>query len=509
MSWHEGYVTEIQYTHGFYRELTPALLRFVQLIRSVRSPSSSGRTSYCELGCGQGFSMNLLAAANPDIDFHANDFNPGQIAGARHLAFESGLTNVHFHESSFADFANAPNLPESFDIIALHGIYSWISEKNRKHIIDFVRDRLRPGGLVYVSYNTLPGWAAAMPLRRLMVERGRQIPGTIVDKIDGAIDFIGKMQAANGNYFAQTPTFAARLDKLKTAPRSYLAHEYMNADWAPEYFSDVAAHFGDAKVDYLGSAHLHDNLDALNLSAEMVEVLAAEKDPMARESLRDFMINQEFRRDVYTKGIIPLPLLNARQAWADTRFVLSTPRDLIPLKVVSKRGEISLKEEIYAPILDFLANGPKTGAQMLAQPAIAALGWDNLQQALLVQIGMNNVQPCLPADKDKHRSRSTRSFNAAVMKRAELTSDLSFLASPVTGGGVTVERFHQLFISAIHQGRSDAPEWIWSLLEASGQRLLKDQKAMQTREEHLDDLRDRQKIFNEQRLPLYRQLGIV
>ena len=43
-----------------------------------------------ELGCGQGFSTNLLAAANPHIRFHATDFNPGHIVGAQSLAQAGG-----------------------------------------------------------------------------------------------------------------------------------------------------------------------------------------------------------------------------------------------------------------------------------------------------------------------------------------------------------------------------------------------------------------------------------
>ena len=62
------------------RELTPAILNFVALAKAQRP--LSGPLTYCELGCGQGFSANLLAAANPDIQFHATDFNPLQVARA-------------------------------------------------------------------------------------------------------------------------------------------------------------------------------------------------------------------------------------------------------------------------------------------------------------------------------------------------------------------------------------------------------------------------------------------
>lgn len=184
-SWTAGYVADLDYTYGFYRELTPEFIRFGNHAKGMSALGKGDGLTYCELGCGQGFSTNLHAAANPHITFHANDFNPAQIAGARALAAEAGLKNVHFYDAAFADFATEPGLPESFDIIALHGIYSWISPENRRHIVDFLRTRLKVGGLVYISFNTLPGWAAAMPLRRLLVDRAETSAGPIAPRIEG------------------------------------------------------------------------------------------------------------------------------------------------------------------------------------------------------------------------------------------------------------------------------------------------------------------------------------
>ena len=103
-NWSAGYVVDVEYTHGFYQELTPSLLSFLALLQGVQTPDLGSSLSYCELGCGQGFSTNLLAAANPHIQFHATDFNPGHIVGAQSLAQAGGLQNVHFYDDSFADF---------------------------------------------------------------------------------------------------------------------------------------------------------------------------------------------------------------------------------------------------------------------------------------------------------------------------------------------------------------------------------------------------------------------
>src|SRR5687768_3923437 len=102
--WASGYVTDINYTSGFYGELTPSRLSYTALALATNAVGADQPLQYCELGCGQGFSANLLAAANPHVQFHATDFNPSQIAGANILARDAALPNVKFYDQSFADF---------------------------------------------------------------------------------------------------------------------------------------------------------------------------------------------------------------------------------------------------------------------------------------------------------------------------------------------------------------------------------------------------------------------
>ncbi|KQP34945.1 methyltransferase regulatory domain-containing protein [Methylobacterium sp. Leaf100] len=507
-TWTAGYVADIGYTHGFYRELTPALLNFVMLTRGQRGPDLDGRAAYCELGCGQGVSTNLLAAANPNVDFHATDFNPAQIAGARALAAEAGTPNVHFYDHSFSELLHEPALPAAFDVIALHGIYSWISPENRAHIVEFLRRRLKPGGIVYISYNTLPGWAAAMPLRRLLTDHAGTRTGPIIPRIDEAVAFAESMREAKASYFTQNPALAPRFEKMKGLPRSYLAHEYFNRDWTPFYVADVAAELAEAKLSYVGSAALLEGVDAINLTAEQQAILKACPDPVRRETLRDYMVNQQFRRDVYVKGALPHTVPSSRAIWTHLRFALSTPRADVALKVQGSLGEAQLQEEVYRPILDVLAKGPATVQAIFADPSVKALDWGKLMEAFGILVGSGHVQPC-PSPKDEAaRAKRTKAFNAAVTKRAEATEELQFLASPVTGSGVPADRMAQLFLAAQGSG-ADPVQRAWAVLQAQGQRLVKDGKPLDGDEANLADLRERYDTFVKTRLPVFRQLGIA
>ena len=51
----------------------------------------------------------------------------------------------------------------------MHGIWSWINDANRQHILKFIARFLKPGGATYVSYNAKPGYSPIAPLRELMM----------------------------------------------------------------------------------------------------------------------------------------------------------------------------------------------------------------------------------------------------------------------------------------------------------------------------------------------------
>jgi len=507
--WSAGYVTDIPYTYGVYRELVPSLLSFAALAAGFAAPDANAPLTYCELGCGQGYSANLIAAGNPNIEVHANDFNPAHILGARSLAAAAGTRNVHFYESSFAEFAVDETLPD-FDIIALHGIYSWISAENRRHIVDFIRQRLKVGGLVYISYNAMPAYAGVMPLRRLLVDRADAGYGSTVARIEQALSYAKQLTDADAAFFRPGMGIPENLKRIQDGNRDYIAHEYFNRDWTAFYHADVAADLADAKLSYVGPADLLSGIDAINLSGEQRSLLAAASTVTERETLRDYIINQAFRRDIFVKGAISLNPAEARERWLKTRFVLTNGRADVPKSVKGVLGEAALQPEFYDPILDGLANGARTVAQLADDPRVAGQGWDRLQQALCILVGGSQLQPSLDAAGDSARLESTKAFNRAIVERARTSERWRFLASPVFGGAVYLGRPSQLFLLAREDGADDPPAVVCDMLMAQGAALAKeDGTQLGTRDENLAELRSLYEIFNEKQVPLLRSIGLA
>lgn len=511
MSWSSGYVSEINYTYGYYRELSPGVLRLACLNAGFAPPPASP-LNYLELGYGQGLSINIHAAASTG-EFWGTDFIPAQAAHARSLANASRSGAVLLDES-FADLAARTDLPE-FDIIALHGTWSWVSEENRRVIVDLVRRRLRVGGLLYLSYNCLPGWATGLPVRHLMALHAELAGATggIVSKVDNAIAFAQSVVAAGAFHFRINTAGAERLKAIAGQDRAYLAHEYFNRDWAVMPFSDVARWLDDAKLTYVASARLSEHVDAVNLTGEWQKLLADIQHPILRQTVRDYLVNQQFRRDIFMKGPRSLSPLERAEALRTQPFALANHPDTITLKVTGSVGEIELQEPLYRPLIDALAQGgfaPKTLAEIAERAKLNHLPFDQLMAMVLILVGAEHVQPA--QEPTKQARERCAALNAHLCQRARGSSEIGFLASPVTGAGVPVERFQQLFLLAMKQGRKSAADqaaFAWSVLSAQGQRLVKGGEVLATSEQNLAELTQHATQFANGRLPLLKALGVV
>ena len=152
--WNEGYFTEDTYTYGYYRDISPFYQQYCLLTHGYDVRITDENTCHCELGYGQGVSVNIHAAAVPG-HWVGTDFNPAHTSHAN-LLCEAAQTDAQFSECSFAEMLERKNMP-MFDSISLHGIWSWISQENQAHVVEFIRRYLKPGGIVYNSYNCFPG----------------------------------------------------------------------------------------------------------------------------------------------------------------------------------------------------------------------------------------------------------------------------------------------------------------------------------------------------------------
>lgn len=508
--WTSGYVADIGYTYGYYAMLNPLRLRMAFLNTGLAFPEIA---TACELGFGQGMSVNIHAAAS-STQWYATDFNPSQAVFARQLAQEAGA-GAKLYDQSFEEFCRREDLPD-FDYIALHGIWSWISERNRQVIVDFIRRKLRVGGVLYISYNTLPGWSSVAPLRHLLSEYTEHMAARgqgILSRINASMGFAEKLFATDPMYIRAHPSAVRHFDGMKKHDQQYLAHEYFNRDWHPMYFAEMAAHLQTAKLSYACSTHLPDHVDALNVSSEQLALLAEIPDPLLQQTLRDYMTNQPFRREYWVKGPCKLSVLDQVEGVRNQRVMLLKPRQDVQLKIKGVLGEADLAESIYSPVLDELADlKPRTLGQLETQLSVRNIGLAQITQAVLILLGKGDLD-VVQEDRHIDKAKTTADkINMALMQKSRSREDIAVLASPMTGGGVSVDRLEQLFLLAMVQGRKQPQEWVsmvWELFAVQGQRVLKDGLLLETAAENLAELHALAGSFASKRLPILKALRIV
>jgi hypothetical protein len=508
MNWSAGYVADIGYTYGVYTDMHPLRIKYAFLSSGLAFPDIG---TACELGFGQGMSINAHAAASI-TEWHGTDFNPSQVAFAQDLAATSG-SGANLFDQAFAEFCKRDDLPD-FDYICLHGIWSWVSDENRSIIVDFLRRKLKVGGVLYISYNTLPGLAPMVPVRDLLSEHSAVMSpagaGT-PSRVANALEFMDKLMAAEPRFVGEHPGVKTRYERLRSMNAHYLAHEYFNRDWAPMPFSKVASWLEPAKLSFACSADLIGQIDSLSLTPDQSALLSGIENTGFRQTVRDFMLNQQFRRDYWVRG--PRRIDNTEQLHqlAQLRVILVSSRDSVPDKVVTSTGERALSPAVYAPILDLLADHqPHTLGEIL-EANKQTLTWPQLVQAIAILIGIARVFPAQEDATIEEVRPRTRQLNQRLCRLSLHSDEFQYLVSPLTGTAIGVQRFHQLFAMAQHKGLETADQMAahaTRILFDQGQRLVINGESLATQEENLAALKKHAEEFLA-KLPMYRKLGLL
>jgi SAM-dependent methyltransferase len=508
MNWSSGYVTDIEYVYDYQAEFNWLRQRLMCLTSGV---AISEPKTACELGFGQGLSVNIHAAAS-SIEWWGTDFNPTQAQFACQMADVTG-SGARLFDQAFADFCYRPDLPD-FDMIGLHGIWSWISDENRRVIVDFIERRLKSGGLLYISYNTLPGWGPFAPVRQLLKHYDSLMSAPEQDaayRMDAAMRFVGRLLDTEPLFLRASPQIKDNLEDLQKYDRRYLVHEYLNSDWDPMHVADMAKWLEPTKCEFVCPANYIKSIDELNLSTAQQEFLREILDPVLRESVRDFAVNERFRRDYWVKGPRRLsPQEQAERVRAE-RVILGASRASIPRFIAGARAKVAAP--FFGPILDVLKDHrPRSLGEIERAVQDSGLPFAETIRAIMILAGAGFLQPVQDEEAAGEATNRTDKLNNFLIERARFGTEVGRLASPVTGGGVRVPWIVQLFLLAGRNGREtprDQAAFVWSVLQEQGQRAKRDGKDIETAEDSLAELTKQAEIVAQQHIPVLSALGIT
>ena len=369
----DRYAADIPYLRDFKPMLAPAWLDHVALVAGIEPPARQNGFAWCDLGCGQGVTAAILAATHPCGVFHGMDAMPSHIDHAGRLAVAAAIPNLELHNVDFAA-AIGLELPQ-LDYIVAHGVYTWVGPEARRALRRFIDRRLRPGGLVYLSYNAMPGWARDLPFQGLLSEFGRTIPGDDFGRLAAAAELACTLAGAGVASLASGFILKELQERPEDYAPAYLVHEFMPPAWQPLYVTQVRRDMATIGLEPVGSATLSENFDWMVLGEAARQTLGAITDPDVRELVRDYYLDQRFRCDVFARGNRQLGFGERADRLHSSTFVLARPVPAIRYTTTTSAGSFAYDSPAARAIMARLAAGqPASAGDLMTLLTLCAAG---------------------------------------------------------------------------------------------------------------------------------------
>jgi SAM-dependent methyltransferase len=356
--WSHGYLAEAPYTFSYHSVQSPGHIAWVCAMAGVAWNPPRDLT-VLDIGCGRGLTVNVLAASNPSWNMIGIDYNPAHVAEAQELAEKAGLANAGFAEVDLATIADAEidQLP-MFDAVSLHGVWTWVADPVRAGILRILSRRLKPGGVCYVGYNALPGFGHDAALQRLVrAFAASERVGDPERRVLAAIEQVKRLAATRPVNLPATPLLKRLTETGSPLDATYLAHEFLTEHWRPVFHEDLCADLATAKLTYVGSATLHENIPDMMFAEPGQRAVHDSMPPgPARELAKDLCNGRPLRRDIFMRG----PRAIDRDAALDAMVVAGfrrMPTESPKLEVPA--GIAGLDAALYEPIAAALDDGPQ------------------------------------------------------------------------------------------------------------------------------------------------------
>jgi SAM-dependent methyltransferase len=506
------YVTDVPYVRAFEHDLSPIRLRLAAVLNGL-TPPPEGDFDYCELGSAHGDTTATLAAAYPQARFVGVDINPEHIASANALAAAGDLGNVRFLERDF-DGLEHEDLP-AFDFITAHGVLSWVGPLKRQALLRFAAAKLKPGGVLHVSYNALPGWAPLEPLRQLIVSRANLASGDSSERARQGVDFARRLNDLGAEYFESNPAARAMMTKLETLGMAYVAHEYLHAHWVPMYFAELAAEMAARDLFFVGQLPLYLNYRDLAIPQRLAPVFNDVGDRVSFESLKDFALNEYFRRDVFTKGRPARVDASLRAYLDETPFGSPLHGGGVPREAKLPHHTLHYSGPIFDVLLPFLEQGARTVRELASMPALATFGIERIRDSMLRLVLAEAVVPqrarseSTPAPEDA-LYRLPSAYNRGMLGKALSTESPITFASTVAGTGVEVSTVEAIAVYLLTEVRpAERHAWLEDRCGRATFRLKVRGRVIATHAEQVQVLLDELSSFSKQHLPKLVELGVL
>lgn len=208
-----------------------------------------------ELGCGNGSNLLPLAYYRRNATFVGIDCAHSQIEIANSRKAALRLNNIEFFD---ADFETASHeLFGQFDYIIAHGVFSWVPQDVRHAFLKLCAQCLCIGGLLYLNYNTYPGWNVRGMVREFLLaqtagetslkrrgQKAQEVAAKVVSSLTIGEHPYAQLMANEFRFVCENHV-------------SYVVHEYLAEDNHPYWRSEFLELTNQYNLEYVADANFN------------------------------------------------------------------------------------------------------------------------------------------------------------------------------------------------------------------------------------------------------------
>ncbi len=316
----------------------PFLESYARLLGLSPAPASNARI--LEIGSSYGGNLISQALFYPQATFTGIEIAPTQVSVGKTYIDQLGITNLDLLEG---DVNESHDHLGTYDYIIAHGFYSWVDEDTKDNFLRLCKEHLAENGILYMSYNTYPGWHKMDSVRALLEFSNKDIDTlNHREKVRHGKTVASKLGALMLEYDTvknQQTSFLQSLRQTLQKQDCYVGHDHLEPVNTPVYFHQCMDHMAEHGFTYLCDCDL--NLSFPTVYDETLRTqlqVLAPHDPLAREQYIDFMLNTAFRKSLFThKGATPKPITETSVTDAD--FQHSLEQFLFTLRIPSEHLE--------------------------------------------------------------------------------------------------------------------------------------------------------------------------
>ncbi len=443
---------------SFLAYQAPLPVSWVAAMRGLGAAPLSEGFTYLELGSAQGLALAVLADSYPGARFIGIEPDAGLAQRAQALVRDAGLSNIEIHHAPLED-VGALSLP-ACDVATLSGLYSWHAKEARVALVRTLAQTLKPGGLLCVQYNALPGTAPADTTFLLMKALAATQEGDERQRLGSAMRRTIELAQAGALFFKQMPAAAEILSRLPSSDAMLAIREILQGEAKSLSHVEVAEEMSACGLSYVGSGQLERNSLELFVPPAMRTIIEGVKSQAVRELMIDFALNAGSRIDIYGKPADGAPREPA-EAMAPFLLVRYTPGEETLLRQqLAQRTGVDFTAGLYDDLLRLIGRTPMSVQNILDHADMRRHARARVLRALQFLVGMQLIhlvrtrtrlaEGPLP-EKVKLASR----LNAHIFERWLTRHDPSPFSSPVTGLRVSITSVDRVRLHALLGGALD------------------------------------------------------